>query len=521
MRQEKQRRSKKILAYRSFKYFLLFWSLCFALCAIFMAPRAQARIRTVATKSGQTAPSGHVTIMILDMSGSMAQNDERGIRCSAANAYIDLSGPNDRIGLIGLDNTDGLRGGPHGFQLANVWSQPAQVSNPQALQRLVAEKSQHCRAFGSTPTYDALNQALTMLLGIQASDNLAGSVILLTDGEPSPDTSAQINAVQAELAPQFRRNHWPIDTIALGNDSNQEFRSFLDDLSNATGGKAYDDARGVIPGAASPLNITSFFVDIFARQNDRTPGPSSDPTTLNDKSTSQPFILDNYEAFLDIIVVRDPRGLSVMPVTLTTSNGVTLPTTPPFPGTSFDASDPYFAFFSIKGPPQGIWYLNISGTGTFLFDSLITSRLKVSIVSPRLHSPILPLGQSLNIVATIKDQEQPVPGGQFSLSAMIEYAGAPKAGAGAFMQSIPLVRNGQSDQYQGQVFVPGNETPGSYTIAVSASEISDVAISSDIRAITLAQLPQPVIDHPAVDSIRWDALLQSICSSSFPSDPLV
>lgn len=109
-----------------------------------------------------------------------------------------------------------------------------------------------------------------------------------------------------------------------------------------------------------------------------------------------------------------------------------------------------------------------------------------------------------------------MPGGQFSLSAMIEYAGAPKAGAGAFMQSIPLVRNGQSDQYQGQVFVPGNETPGSYTIAVSASEISDVAISSDIRAITLAQLPQPVIDHPAVDSIRWDALLQSICSSSFP-----
>src|SRR5579875_860241 len=60
-------------------------------------------------------PSGHVTIIVLDMSGSMAQNDPNGYRCSAANAYIDLSRPGSFIGVIGLDNNNGATGGPHNF----------------------------------------------------------------------------------------------------------------------------------------------------------------------------------------------------------------------------------------------------------------------------------------------------------------------------------------------------------------------------------------------------------------------
>lgn len=52
--------------------------------------------------------TGHVTIMVLDMSGSMGQNDPQGLRCSAADAYINLSGAGDVIGVIGLDNNNGV-----------------------------------------------------------------------------------------------------------------------------------------------------------------------------------------------------------------------------------------------------------------------------------------------------------------------------------------------------------------------------------------------------------------------------
>ncbi|HEX8034083.1 MAG TPA: hypothetical protein VF510_09560, partial [Ktedonobacterales bacterium] len=57
-----------------------------------------------AAQASQASGAGHVTAIVLDMSGSMAQNDPAGLRCSAANAYIDLSGPGDFIGVVGLDN---------------------------------------------------------------------------------------------------------------------------------------------------------------------------------------------------------------------------------------------------------------------------------------------------------------------------------------------------------------------------------------------------------------------------------
>src|SRR5439155_17417514 len=130
--------------------------------------------------------TGHVTIMILDMSGSMHGNDPDGLRCSAANAYIDLSGPGSFIGVIGLDNSGSHpTGGPHNFQLAQHWQDPVEMNTlraRQGLQQEIAQKSNHCSPDGTTPTYDSLNQALTMLNNSTNGGQLPGSVILLTDG---------------------------------------------------------------------------------------------------------------------------------------------------------------------------------------------------------------------------------------------------------------------------------------------------------------------------------------------------
>src|SRR5215470_7200058 len=117
------------------------------------APAAGAQRLTPLTFSLPRASSSHVTVLVLDMSGSMGENDPDGLRCSAANAYIDLSGPGDFIGVVGLDNA-GHSGGPHGYGPAQVWAQPAEmatVADRQHLKDTIKAKSNNCRPDASTP----------------------------------------------------------------------------------------------------------------------------------------------------------------------------------------------------------------------------------------------------------------------------------------------------------------------------------------------------------------------------------
>ncbi|HEX8032530.1 MAG TPA: vWA domain-containing protein, partial [Ktedonobacterales bacterium] len=222
-----------------------------------LALAAHAAPPTTSYASQAASGAGHVTAIVLDMSGSMAQNDPAGLRCSATNAYIDLSGPGDFIGIVGLDNA-GATGGPQNFGPAQVWAPPAEMSTVAArtaLRDTIAAKSRNCQPDQSTPTYDALNQALKMLTTATASNTRTGSVILLTDGVPEPNPNGQIAAIKNDLVPQFKSHGFQVDTVALGSD--QTLHGFLGDVANATSGKFYDDGKGVVSGV-SPLNIAPF-----------------------------------------------------------------------------------------------------------------------------------------------------------------------------------------------------------------------------------------------------------------------
>jgi hypothetical protein len=281
------------------------------LCALCLLPvLSVAAVRpALARAAGMVAPhasaAGHVTVIVLDMSGSMAQNDPQGLRCSATNAYIDLSGPGDYVGVIGLDNASGATGGAHNFPTTVDWGlaprELATVNARQALRSAVAQKSNTCRPDGSTPTYDALVKAAAMLAQATSNGAIGGSVILLTDGVPDPDTSSQIAAIQRDLIPQFKAHNWPIDTVALGSDTSSH--SFLSNIASATSGSFYDDGHGVVPGI-SPLNITPFFIAIFRLRNGRSPGPDIPPMALSGGTTARNFSVGAYVSHLDIVVVK-------------------------------------------------------------------------------------------------------------------------------------------------------------------------------------------------------------------------
>lgn len=466
----------------------------------------------------QQDQGGQVTVIVLDMSGSMSTNDPAGLRCSAANAYISLSGMGDSIGVIGLDNSSGARGGPHNFETAQVWAPPIDMSTLAARNGLInsiATKSNNCSPDASTPTYDALNQALSMLASATNGNGRTGSVILLTDGVPDPDTQSQLSAIQSELLPKFQADSFPIDSIALGAD--QSSHPFLRALSNATSGNFYDDSNGPVQGAPDALNIAPFFVDIFALRNHRTPGPTVAPTNLSGGLVSQDLSVPSYVAHLDVIVVKDTPSTSV---SLTSPLGQSLP---PAVAGALVATDPHYAIFSIDGGQVGVeagqWQVNVTGSGRFLVDSLFKSSLVLAITSPDASVADLPLGQNFTVAATLSSHGIRVVG-QYTVSGVITSAN-PSAGGAPFAEEVTLAQ-ASPGLYQDTLNIPQSAPSGAYTITINVTQISGTPISSIARTIRLELFPTPVFlsiqsatpTTATVDTTvtQWDPALQALYS---------
>ncbi len=476
-------------------------ALTFALSSFISAPRP-------AVAATQTT-AGHVTVIILDMSGSMAQNDPNGLRCSAANAYIDLSGQGDEIGVIGLDSGANPQPAAQGFQAAQTWANPVDVSTLSArtaLLQTISQKSQNCRPDANTPTFDALSKAYGMLQSA-TSGGKTGSVILLTDGAPYPSTQNQIQAINSQLAPKFQANNWPIDTIALGSDTS--FHSFLSGVSNATNGLFFDDSNGPVHGV-SPLNLADFFVSIFKVRNGRSVGPTIAPVMING-SLQHDFSVGTFVSHLDIIAIKDAPAMSV---TVTAPDGQTIP--PALPG-AFIANDPHFAIFSIDQPQSGSWRVNIQGSGMFLMDSLVVSPITVSIAAPH-AGKAFPLGQPTTISASLIENGATIIGSNYQVTATITYAGSGGHSVSLVSQLSDSQRTGT---YSNTVTIPLTDPAGSYQIMVAVEAASEPAASSSVVA-SFIPFPTPNLlapgssqpaNGPISDTvITWDPALRFIYS---------
>ncbi len=484
-----------------------------ALCCVGFAGISLGTPPAFASATLPRASANQVTVIILDMSGSMAQNDPNGYRCSAANAYIDLSGPGQYIGLIGLDNNNasGPSGGPHNYRLAMKWSDPremATVSQRQALKSVIQQQSHNCQPDGNTPTYDALNQAYTMLANTTQGGK-HGSVIMLTDGVPDPDGASQIANIKSELLPKFKQQGWPIDTIALGVDASSngiDFHGFLSDVSNATGGAFFDDGKGPVPGV-SPLNLEAFFIDIFQLRSGRTPGPTIPPTPLNGATVSRNFNVGDFVSHLDVIAIKDQPNTSV---TITAPNGQMISATG---AGAFVATDPHYVIFSIDAPQAGPWQLNATGSGQFIMDSLVVSTLALTITSPAANA-YAPLGQPVTLTAQLRDQGNGVVG-QFQVKGLIEYKGNGTFNPLEIVLSDP---NGTGD-YTTQVTLPASAPAGSYQITLTAHSASEDAVAAQ-QVASFVLFPTPVLIDPASQQptnntigahvLHWDPALSFI-----------
>lgn len=511
-----------------FRTFLLLLALLSGILVLLMSSNADipsAQARGVTTLTTRATQSNSVTILILDMSGSMAGNDSAGVRCSAANAYIDLAGQQNFIGVVGLAH-QGSGTGSHNFQDAQVWAQPmnmATLAERQQLQNIIATKSDRCRPDGGTPTYDALDKALQMLISATNNGQISGSVVLLTDGVPDPDTVPQMDAIQSDLLPLFKQHKWAIDTVALGADASvagthTTFHGFLSNLSDTTSGVFYDDGHGVVSGI-SPLNIADFFVNIFALHNQRIVNHDLPPTALDGGITKRNFSVTDYTNSLDVVVVKDKSSTTA---SLLTPNGQLINKSGP--GVFVSDADPHYVIFSITHPQAGTWELDVTGSGQFLMDSLKTSGIGLSTINisqanlSAAANAALALGQPLSVSANLTYNGQQITDNRFALAGSISYQGA----LGQYSQSFSLSDGSSPGTYMGQVTVPTTAPPGTYLIAINASEVSGEAIVASQHLLQRIELfPQPVINSTQATSVQWDPVLSHLYSLSFwPLDQL-
>jgi len=490
--------------------------------------------RTQSTSHLAATPNS-LTVIVLDMSGSMATNDPRGYRCSAVDAFIDLSGPGNYISVISLDGTKDANGnlltGPHNFGVAPAPWTPDPVdmsvqSKRDSLKQTIQTKSQNCKPDATTPTYDALNKALQVLQANSQAREIPGSVILLTDGAPDDsngDTVDQINAIDHDLLPQFKQHNWPIDTIALGENGSiggsnapfVTFHDFLQAVSNTTTGKFYADSKGIVPGT-NALNIAPFFTDIFARYNHRTVKNDIPATTLNGDTTARNFSVTPYTDHLDIVVVKDNTSTRV-----TLKNASTQETTAGA-GTHI-YPNPYYVIFSIDAPQSGTWELDVTGSGQFLMNSLKHSLVKLSTLQVSegaisTANSALALGQPMEIKTQLTYQNQPVLDNTYTLQGTLSYSGA----AGSYNQPFTLQRD-DTGTYHFTLTTPEDSPAGSYQLQVKAFTTSaDNIIDSLTTSVRMERFPTPELltpdtKHPTrntinTEAVAWDPILHLLYS---------
>ena len=216
----------------------------------------------------QATTNDRVTIIILDQSGSMNRNDSRGLRCSAVRLLADLATDQDTFGLIRLETTD-TETGPEADRSARVLIEP--IAMGYAANRSQFRSAVTCDdATNNTPIADSLQKGYALLEKVAAgrvATSFSGKILLLTDGEPRPAKSRQIDEIR-KLLPQFRERNWSIDTIGLRlrAEGNEEARNLLLKMANETGGNFLGDVD-------DPAELQDLFVDFFAKQAGRTSVP--------------------------------------------------------------------------------------------------------------------------------------------------------------------------------------------------------------------------------------------------------
>src|SRR5262249_36252719 len=153
-------------------------------------------------------------------------------------------------------------------------------------------------------------------------------------------------------------------------------------------------------------------------------------------------------------------------------------------------------------PQQGVWQLDVSGNGTFLMNSLKTSSLALSVLSPS-DGAVVALGEPFTITASLTNGGTPISGGHLSVGGQLSYVGGDTKTPTA--QDVVLSDANGSGQYSATVTLPTSAPAGSYKVVIAAHAASEDVLSTSI-VVRFALFPSAVLLSPANGKPATDAV---------------
>ena len=346
-----------------------------------------------AAPAGAQASSDHLTVVfIVDVSGSMKENDNQDLRLTAMKLFITLLDDGDGAAIITFSSGSEIKS-----HFTPINGRADKLGLISALNGVQAEGYTDIKA-----SFEAARQVL-------AEDTTSNQkiILFLTDGNAEMPGGLP-GGYEEDVLALVKSLDVPVIAIGLTPASQSPL------LGRIPGAGA--SGSRVIP-ARTASDLLDVYLQILGQLKDRTILGSGSIAAPSEALLPLDPALAQYVDSISFVAVKpgSSRTLLISP------DGQPLNITDPLFSETFVDVDPNFAVYTIPAPVGGDWRLAFEGSGAGLPRAILRSKLRVSVLQPAGYTP---QGQPMTIVANLTVLDPPNPPqvsiGSVTFSATVE-----------------------------------------------------------------------------------------------------
>ncbi|KUO50527.1 MAG: hypothetical protein APF76_07720 [Desulfitibacter sp. BRH_c19] len=319
------------------------------------------QITNASEEHSELAKENLCVVLIIDISGSMADTDPQRLRETAANIFIDLLSQDDYLGIITFDDR---------IEVVVPIQKVASNSNKEVIKNTLSGKPDQR---GNTDYTGAFEAAYDQLQQLDQED-LRPVVIFLTDGEPNPDSRRSNDTAfmktymesMWETVTNFTLQRYPIYSVAFSNEIDPDI---INKISMDTKAEAYI--------LDTPSDLAHTFYNLLGKLKNRNNIYDEDYLLTNTGETLS-FFVDEYTnqvnlLFLDApdsdyeIKIKKPANIDLM------DEGIT------------ESIEDNYRILTLAMPGEhhlGEWEIEVSGRGSIRLMADLDISLKAWLMSP-------------------------------------------------------------------------------------------------------------------------------------------
>lgn len=418
--------------------------------------------------TAQSSAKNVSILFIFDDSGSMAGNDPRFLRYTAARMVVSALDVGDSVGLIKFSTTSNL-----------VTPSLVKIQS-EAMKSELFSLFKGDGAEGYTDFLAALKDAQTLLS--TSTDETERIIVFLTDGQPMP-LNRPSNYEQLVLD-SVNTLDVPIFGVALTPQGESALLS-----------KMVKESNGVLIPAQDSSRLIDVFLQILGQLKDRTV-LKGDRGGGDLRSVSLDPALAPYITKATFIAVHKP-GTDVQLISPT--------------GDAIGPSDPSllyasqgedtFSAFTIEQPAPGVWSVNGDGAINAELSAILYSRLRLALINP---VGFVSSGQPVCFQATVLEEMEDGTTkrvvGNVDIHSEVTLPDGTIQSLDRFYDDGSHCDTLSGDGIYSRAFV-STEKGGEYSYKVFGRK--DLIPLSTIGAFTSVEVPVPVLSSPGTEKIYW------------------